>query len=82
MDLPILDISSKCVSSFFHRACWLPDLSGCSMFQYFILSFNVSLFLKESAHTSGEGAEREGDRGSKTTEPDVELELMNCEMTT
>ena len=51
------------------------------MFQYFILSFNVSLFLKESAHTSGEGAEREGDRGSKTTEPDVELELMNCEMT-
>ena len=54
------------------------------------LFFNVYLFLRERQSVSWGGAEREGDTESEagsriqavSTEPDVGLELSNCEIIT
>ena len=61
---------------------------------FFIKIFYVYIFLRERectrAHTSGGGAEREGDTESEagsrlraiSTEPDAGLQPMNCEIMT
>ena len=52
--------------------------------------FNIYLFLRESEHTSGRGAEREGDTESRagswlwavSTEPNAGLKPMSCKIMT
>ena len=68
------------------------NLFSCFSFLFFLIFFNVYLFLRERERqsASGGGAERTGDRESEagsrlravSTEPDVGLKLMNQEIMT
>ena len=57
-----------------------------STFFFFLIFFNVYLFLRQRQSMNGGGAEREGDTeseaGSVSTEPDAGLKLTDCEIMT